>query len=456
MSRCALVVPVLLAIVLTQCAAPANEAQREGAFDPLRDSLSRDEPQPIYHSERTHPWNRLFHLLFTRTVRTRVLDLDEAPLFMAGDPRLAVNGPFVTRIESGDRAIDPLYSSWIWMGSTEFDVSAEGRWGVLKDPLYARLAELLEAVPASAASQPPLARALMQADLWATYDLLHATVRDRAGLTADAAGRRERTERLLSLLAHAIRALALSRSEISALPDTYEGARRAHELPDLFNPTSGWMEIRWFPMRMHEHAVDSRRAARVFLKPARRPEDEQAFLNRFETAHGGHAEPLEAAALLIQTLLISSDGSIVPSPITYEVQIRRFDPERSKVGPRVVQYELSRQQLLQAPDSGGFTMLDEEAPVYLPIAGNDFSFATRPAQDAEPLLVPLRQRCQSCHDTNFDRLITFAMTTAPDRPAPAVERLDPSENRHAREVAERKMRLENWGALQLEIRRGRR
>lgn len=456
MSRWAPVLPALLAILITQCAAPANEPQREPAFDPLRDSLSRDEPQSIYHSDPAHPWNRLFHLLFTRTVRTRVVDAGEMRVFMAGDPRYVVNGPTVTRIESGDRAIDPLYSSWIWMGSSEFDMSAQGRWGILKDPQYARLAELLEAVPASAAGQSPLARALMQSDLWATYDLLHATVRDGAGPSAEAVERRQRTEHLLTLLAHAIGTVALSRSEISALPDTYEGARRAHALPDLFNPKSGWMEIRWFPTRMHERAVDSRRAVRVFLKPVRTPDDEQAFLNRFRTAHGGHAGPLEAVALLIQTLLVSNDGSVVPSPITYEVQIRRFDPARSSRGARVVQYELSRRQLLQAPESGGFTTLDEEAPVYLPIAGNDFSFATRPALDAEPLLVPLRRRCQACHDANSERLITFAMTTAPDRPAPEVERLDPSENRHGREVAERKATLDSWRSLKAEIRRGRR
>jgi hypothetical protein len=447
MFRRALCALGITAVLLPQSCAPAGGDQpRHPSFDPLRDSLARDEPLPIYNPNPSHPWNRLFHLLFTRTLNVRLAGRLIGPVFMAGDERAAMSDRTVTRIESGDRAIDPLYPSWLWMGSSEFDMGAGG--GILRDDRFLALVDALQSVAATAETRPAVDRALMQADLWAAYDLLHESGRGlfRAS-SANAEERRQRTAHAMRLLARAIRALALTRSEIEALPDTYAAARRTQDLPDLFNPQSGWIEIRWFAHRMHERAMHDRRATRVFVTPASPPPDEAAFLNRFREGHGEALSALDAVALVIQNLLVASDGTVVPSPITYDVQLRRLRSTPESNEPEVLQYELSRQLLLASPESGGLRPVDEDAPAYLPVAGNDLSFATASFQGprGQPVLVPLRQRCAACHGPQLDHLITFSMISGAE--PPPVVRLDPSRDTQAWDVAARKMTHESWKAL---------
>jgi hypothetical protein len=65
---------------------------------------------------------------------------------------------------SGTRlAIDPLNPSF-WVG-------AESRL-VLADPAYSAFAAALREAPSEKITRPVIARALMQSDLWATYDIL--------------------------------------------------------------------------------------------------------------------------------------------------------------------------------------------------------------------------------------------------------------------------------------------
>ena len=75
-----------MAICATSCAPGRQERSH---FNPARDSLPRDEPQPVYGPDRADPWNQVFYLLFTRTLRAR-LAADDAELFAAGDDRLLV------------------------------------------------------------------------------------------------------------------------------------------------------------------------------------------------------------------------------------------------------------------------------------------------------------------------------------------------------------------------------
>jgi hypothetical protein len=417
------------------------------SFDPRRDSLAREAPQPIYSNDPADPWNQVFFDLFTRTVEARLLPAGMTPLhFMAPESQhLLRTGAAVTRIESGDRAIDPLYSSWVWMGSGWLDMSTSGQWGVLKDPRYTRLLAALGDVEASAARSDPLRRALMQSDLWAAYDLLSATVVSRPGRRPQDDDRLQRTTALTRRLASAMRALALSKSQIDALPDTLRDAGKAGVVPDFADLRSGWMEIRWFPTRDHERAVQDRRVARVFLKP-KQGQDVPALLAKLRQGEGSDAGGIEAAALVVQILLIADDGTVMPSRIAYDVQVRRPTLDGSPpVGNTFLQFELSRRKLLQSPRSAGLVRFDESDPAYLPIAGNDLSFATRPRADAEATVVPLRERCSVCHGPNGRHLMTFARAFA-DTPPP-VERLDPSADRHPRDVADRKMARDDFKSL---------
>jgi hypothetical protein len=422
-------------------------AQPTRSVDPLHGSLARSEPQAIYATNAGDAWNQVFFLLFTRTIPSRVV-APGSPVAAAGDERLKMTDERVLRIESGDRAIDPLYPSWLWMGSAHFDFARDNTWRVLREPSYSRLVAALEGVRSTASSRTPLARALMQADLWSAYDMLHTAVSPRPGpRAADGAERELRAATLLPLIATTMRALALSEKEIAALPDTYSAAAKKLALADLFGGQSEWMEIRWMPRRSHDTAAGHRRAARVFVRPAKRPADERAFLNQFRQGQGDTFGALDSVALVIQLLLIRNDGTVVPSPITYEAQFRGA-AARVK-GVERPQYELSRRLLLSSPSTGGLVGLEANAPAYLPMAGNDFSFATPPRLDGDPVLASLSTRCAVCHGPGpgVGHLRTFSISKGSGRPVPDVDRLVSAENRHANDIAKRKMAFEDFKAI---------
>ena len=419
------------------------------AFDPLRGSLTRRGPLAVYSPDAADPWNQTFFLLFTRTIRSRVI-ADGALAFASGDERLRLTDRRVTRIESGDRAIDPLYPSWLWMNSTYFDFEPGDSSRILQEPRHAQFLAALQGVQRTAASRPPLARALMQADLWSAFDMLHALTRIRRASEATCPvvlqprqqQEQERAETLLPVLATTMRALALSREEIARLPDTYSAAAKGLGLPDLLANGNGWMEIRWFPRRSHDDAAGYRRAARVFARPAARPDDEAAFLNRLREQPGDERDALDSVALLTQLLLVATDGTVVPSSIAFDVQFR------GSAGA-VPEYELSRRRLLSSPSTGGLVPFEADMPAYLPFAGNDFSFATSRQLDAEPVLAPLATKCSVCHGTaaSVGHLRSFAMIVAPGHALPPVVRLASDQNIHARDVAGHKMEMDDFKSL---------
>jgi hypothetical protein len=303
-------------------------------------TLTRDVPQAVYAPDAGDPWNRIFHGLFTRTVRTRLSgDFPEGgpftPVEVMGFSDLPVSKGFVERVESGDRAIEPLYPAFL---------SADGPFQALTEPRYTRLEGALADAVRTAQQRPPLARALMQSDAWAAHDVL-ARGFDFEG--AEGPLRRGRRDRLLSLLARFIKELALTPAEIDAFPDNYAQAATSLALPDLFAPGGGWLEVEWFPEREHDRAADYRRAARVFIKPASPPADPAPFLNGLPHATD-LPRKLDAVALVLQDLLINHSGKVVPSRLTYEVQVRRFvkDGEGKLVRTELSQYEISRRLLL--------------------------------------------------------------------------------------------------------------
>jgi len=157
-------------------------------------------------------------------------------------------------------------------------------------------------------------------------------------------------------------------------------------------------------------------------------------------------------ALVIQSLLIDSNGAVVPSPITFEVQQRSFTKDgRSNLAPTELgQFEISRKLFLSDPRSGGLVALDEKAGSYLPNSGNDYSFASAQfvsiAGFTEPVYAALRTRCVSCHGPDIKHIVTFAFHTDPE-PPPPVEQLNPSENKHGNYVAKRKMERDDFKAL---------
>lgn len=151
------------------------------------------------------------------------------------------------RIESGDRAIDPLYPNFF---------SSKGADAILNDPGFSQLTQALQEACVETMARPPLHRALMLSDLWAAYDIVNWPRQ-----THDVRGDHARS--LLSLLARFITKVAVLDEEIASPPHNYQVGQSSMHLPPLFDESSGWREIEWFPGRSHDKMGGDRHAARI-------------------------------------------------------------------------------------------------------------------------------------------------------------------------------------------------
>jgi hypothetical protein len=217
------------------------------------DSPLRLEPRAIYSADPHDAWNRIFFLLFTRAVETRLTEdfKAEGPFKetrVMADPSVQVTNRTIERIESGDRAIDPLYPNFF---------SSKGSEPILTDPGFRELKEALQDACAETPLRPALQRALMQADVWAADDIL-------SGFHMTDGRMGEHVGTLLPLLEQFIAKLALNSTEIAALPHNYLTAQSSLNLPHVLDESSGWMEVEWFPERSHDTMGNDRHAARVF------------------------------------------------------------------------------------------------------------------------------------------------------------------------------------------------
>jgi len=409
-------------------------------------SLAKQEVQAIYAADPRDAWNLIFFLLFTRTVELRLTgDFKEAgpfsPTMTKGNDSLPVTTHTFQRIESGDQAIDPLYPNFL---------TSKGAESVLIEPQFTELKRALNTACAETTPRPPLHRALMQSDVWAAYDILNWFRDDHGHLGT-------RARELLPLLDQFISKLALTSQEIAALPRNYLTAQRRLDLPEVFDERSGWLEVEWFSSREHDASADYRRAVRVFLKPTTQPQKFLADVNERVKKHQdpspGQASSLDRAALVTEALLIERSGRVVPSPLTYELQLRTFvkDAQGNAKSTTMVQYELNRKLLLKDPTSGGLIPLTADQPAYLPSSGNDYTFAPsalRRKTAGLPILANLRRRCESCHSADATLIFTFLVNPGPSTPPP-VRRLRPADDQHASYVAKEKMKKSNFKSLHL-------
>jgi hypothetical protein len=422
---------VVILLCLTGIAATAADTN----LSYLAGSLPKNEPQAIYADDPNDSWNRIFHCLFTRTLKIRLSeDFPEgAPFKITNDfvgRGKKLSARQFERIESGDHAAEPLYPHEMFRD----DVSAAQ---LLSEPRFSEFKSALTDALAEQSIRPAPARALMQNDVWAAYDFLARDVSSWILKDAPIPLYHERQAELRGLLARFIQKLALSTEEIRTLPNNYAQAAVATPLPDLFSTNSPWLEVLWLTNRAHDRAAHGRRAARVFVKPAVTPTDKEKFI---QSAHDKNfSEKLDAVALVIQNLLIDQTGKVVPSPITCAVQMRIFKKTAPEEKPtsRLEEYELSRRELLKNPASGGLKNLSG-VPAYLPGAGNDYSYAA-PVRDAQgPVAVAHAARCAGCHGSEGRSLFTFAIE--PSGKSPPIRLLNPADNEHNWWVAGEKMK----------------
>jgi len=407
-------------------------AAQQGGY--RQGSLESDQPQPVYGNDPQDSWNRIFYFLFTRRVTLRLTeDFPEGAPFRAdtfggisGFPALRVSERTFERIELGDRAINPLYPSFL---------DSSGTVRLFTDTRYSEFEKALREALEERNKRPPIQRALMQSDLWAAYDKIY-----RDSRRMDAA----RPAHILKTLAALIRKLALTPDEIAALPDNYATAANHLHLPDLFGEHSPWIEIEWSQGRSHDASSDFRRSTRIFLNPGPKLTDQRSFLESFRSDSSPHA-PLEAVALVTRCVLIDNAGNAVPSRNTTEVQVREF--VRSKT--EIAEFELSRRTMLKEPASGGLVRVDDTSPAYLAAAGNDYTFASGidssdgRARDIS-IMGSLRSRCVGCHGRSVSTLFTFSVQ---DPGSGKIGVLDKRANEHAQYVVEQKTKLGSWKSL---------
>jgi len=427
-----------LILLITCCIASASCLQTGASGSDVAPApvFVSDNPASIYAADPTDSWNRIFHALFTRTVKLRMSDAfpEGAPFVQfpvrMGSFSLRISKEKFSRTELGDRAIEPLYPTFF---------TAEGPLQVLTEPRFSELTAALSQAIAETRNRSPIERALMQADVWAAYDIMYAM---RFGSAPNGP---ERRVRLLSLLRQFVRKLALSSDEIRSLNSNYALAVRRSKLPNVFSPETGWLEIELLSIRLHDDAAGYRRAARVFVKPRTPPSDPGQFVESLK--YNQHHDQLEAVALVVQNMLIDTLGRVVPSPMFSEVQFRFFtnDPKTGVTSGEPQQFELSRRKFLTEPMSGGFVEFAGTSPTYLSSAGNDYDFAASIQEAGAPILAPLRTRCTQCHGSSLTHLMTYSIHDVP--PVPAVRILKSLDHERAFYVARRKQERDDFKSL---------
>lgn len=398
-----------------------------GQSEPLRDA-----PHPIYSDNAHDSWNRIFYCLFTRRIEARLSsDYPEAAPFtkLAQGPPIQVTTRTFERLEIGDRAIDPLY--------TGADI-------VLAEPNYSELVNALKDALGESTVRPAAARALMQSDLWSTYDRLNYEY------SRPQDGELEQRRRAIEdLLGRMIRKAALAPEEIRSLSNNYSVAVHRQSLPNLFAKESGWIEVLWFSHREHETAAGDRRVARVFLKPAHRLANLQELVDAVRDDRDLTGD-LDGVALLMQLLLIDSKGNLAATSLTTDVQVRLFDRATSSTPKKatVQMAEISRRLFTSDPSSGGLVFEAEDSRAYFPAAGNDYNFASRQLMvDGPPIQVHLRTRCTYCHTEDLSQVMTFSIANSPRFLTPRLKQLDPAAHQEADDVIARKKKRLDFKSL---------
>jgi hypothetical protein len=285
-------------ISLLFLAACSPQSQKDAATAP---------PEPgVYDPDPSHLWNRLHRALFVRTAPDgKEWGYDRADPFLC---RGVVEAP-------ERRALDV------------FDEFLEKGVGLVRDPLK---------------------RAVLQHDLWATFD---GTVSHEKQCKPDDPLNLH-LRALRARLQVALRRLALTVEEVDKLPDTYALAVASREfgdqydparpeapfLPsDLFQPEGPWIclrsGVRDEPLAIQHAAAFS--GTSTFLILLRLPGGRKAGIDFLELvnergkfvkeAFDVDLPPLPAGtqvALVRQMMIVDVRGEIVPTRITEEVQIR--------------------------------------------------------------------------------------------------------------------------------------
>lgn len=317
----------------------------------------------VYDPNPHHIWNRLFRQLYGRTTK---------------------DGQ-----EYGWDSLDPL----LWHDTTfllEGD-SYQKTLSVVDEFLATKSEDLIT---------DQLQRAMFQRDVWAVFDWLSF---QSATYSAE---RRELAWRL----AQVIRKVALTESQILALPNNYEETVKSNAfsieyqeqnpkhgfLPvDLLDPGSEWVCLGRVggPIAM-THTEDFPFLGRsVFLVFIQVPGGRTATLKFLQELNDDRSFtlPLSGAevALVRRAILIDTQGDMIPSPITESVQIRHFTHvDESSAVQSFYEFQLSRGPLFA--DATGLQPLIQEFMLF-----RSHGDVFQRGSGEEQVLIP--DICGACH-----------------------------------------------------------
>jgi hypothetical protein len=430
-ARCALSVDGPDLLTVEQVAAVAQSCYYSSG--PLSDSLRQDRPVPIYAPDPQDSWNRLHHLLFSRTARYVM-----SPYFRDGlGARLEAK---LARAASDEERRRLLIESR-FADEPGVSLTVERRVGgdapdfflyhdvgfLLQDGRRLSAVEqlLTEAdTEAFLESRSTIARVLMQQDLWNRFDELDSLVRSEKDVKIRASA-----ERLKALLGRAIARVACRREDLARVPSNLAAIAREHHTidPDLFSPGSTWREIvprtSSSPTRTtaHAHNAGYRRVFRAFLRVSPRVGGAQCLEDYFRQYDELGASLAElpcfpsallapaSRAMLVETLLaLTPTGEIVPLPLIFSIQMREIrhlipGPDGRFTLDDIPFFLFHGSRLLfvrSGGNSGGLVALSADAPV--PVFVSAFQSPV-----GQPL-VPARLACPQCHGPTGQGLMTPA------------------------------------------------
>jgi hypothetical protein len=346
----------------------------------------------LYDPDPGHLWNRLHHALhFRETVSNNENEI-------ASDASISFD----------PNDVEPF--SW--------DLDYRRVHYLLAGPAHQEAVALLDQFIAQRDDQlfdDPVRRALLQRDLWTFFDWTanpYWTQLDEDERMVEA--RRAFQTRLVQILPR----LALSSSQVEALPATYAATVASHVYPtrmdaadnskpflpaDLCEPDGPWVllgDSEGLPLaEKHLHFFNGRSAFLIFL---RLPDGRTQTLNYLEqlkkskSTHPSHGfpefPPGTQTALVRRMLLIDQHGQIRPTPLTEQVQLRVIqepaDPENGKLGSQsFLEFRLQRSQLLDGND-GSLALVpsDQGEWDHLTFLGSGFG-----------MVQPIMASCRHCH-----------------------------------------------------------
>ncbi len=283
---------------------------------PTKDSsqLANEPGWSIYDPDPNHPWNRVFRQFYRRAAR---------------------DGQ-----EYGMDELDAL----LWFETTYLLTGTSHQQAVqVLDEFLTTNAERL--------IRDPLKRAMFQRDMWAVFDWLAFQSKPYPS----------QRETLKTRLARIIKRVALTREEISSLPDNYTSAIESKKFPpdvqpdqpqaaflpfDLFQPNSSWIPMgrKGGPIAMSHTNEFPFFGRSVFLVFVRSPDGRNVTFDFIEFLNPDPRSVLTMGldvALVRRMLLIDDRGELVLSPLIETIQIRHFSPEQT-----FREFELDRGRLI--------------------------------------------------------------------------------------------------------------